>query len=245
MRSDRTIACRLAFLARLGCNAALALGVVAAPAYAAPPCQFDRPMGSSSGSVGTYSTTLMQAYVSCNNPGGNVPNATTVTGVVPSCAPPETFHQQSGSPANGWRFSQNPGSGSYGKVYMKRTTAGPNLPGFPQTQRDLYMKLTLRGIVSGGNTNNPATGNGSLLAVVRITTEDYENGPMTVIDFPLSFVVPMNNGSATVVKKLGDLLIDLGQPRLPDCSLIEVVSISIRDPNGDVLAVPGIKLRDR
>ena len=47
------------------------------------------------------------------------------------------------------------------------------------------------------------------------------------------------------MKKLGDVMIGLGQPRFPDCSLIEVVSISIIDPNGDILAVPGIKLRDR
>ena len=242
MRSDRTMSCRLASLAQAGCSAALTLGVVAAPVHAAPPCQFDRPMGSSSGSVGTITTTLMQAYVSCGNPGGNTPNVTTAGGV-PSCAPPETFHQQDGSPVNGWRFSQNPGSGSYGKVYMKRTTAGPNLSGFPQTQRDLYVKLYLRGIVDGGN--NPGSGTGSLEAVLRVTMEDYQNGEMTVVDFPFSFSVPMTNGSATVVKKLGDVMTGISQPHFPDCSMIEVVSISIRDPAGNIFAVPGIKLRDR
>src|SRR5690242_11786085 len=72
------------------------------PTRVAAQCAFNGPHGSS-GTTAYFSSTLVRAFVSCGNPGGNTPNATSVGGV-PTCQPVETFHQQAGSPAGGWRF---------------------------------------------------------------------------------------------------------------------------------------------
>ena len=45
------------------------------------------------------SRALVQAFVSCNNPGGNTPNATTEAGTVPTCYPAETFTSAGPLPA--------------------------------------------------------------------------------------------------------------------------------------------------
>ena len=60
----------------------------------------------------------MQAFVACGG-AEETPNTTTETGTVPSCYPARTFHENAGSPANGWLW----GPKSQGSISL---TAGKN-----------------------------------------------------------------------------------------------------------------------
>jgi len=74
------------------------VGMAASAAHAQ--CDFQHPKKASK-----LQSNLVQAFVSCNNPGGNTPNNTTGGGI-PSCSPPETFSNQAGNCNNGgwvWR----------------------------------------------------------------------------------------------------------------------------------------------
>jgi hypothetical protein len=208
------------------------------PTRAAAQCAFNGPHGSS-GSTAYFVSSLVRAFVSCGNPGGNTPNATSVGGI-PTCQPVETFHQQAGSPSGGWRFDNG---SSYGVVKIKRTTGGDNAP-FPPTLRDAVVYLKMYHIAQeGGGPGHFANGKGTVQMVFRITSDDYANGDMTYVDFPAGFGFTLNGGSVYMTKKLGDLMKDISQPRFPDCTSIEVVSVWVVDPNGNVFAVPGVKLQ--
>ena len=200
-------------------------------------CAFNRPLGSSS-YTGLVSTSLVRAFVSCNNPGGNVPNTVGIFGLVPSCPPVENYHQRDGSPAGGWTFG--PGT-SYGRVQIKRTSGGANLV-YPPTARDAAIVLKLYHIGRADGGPGFASGSGSVLIMVRATTNEYESGDMTMIDFPLSFGFTLTGGSVSMTKKVGDVLMGIppGLPRFPDCTTLEIVSVAVKDPNGNVFAVPGV-----
>lgn len=205
---------------------------------AQPTCEFDRPFASSS-YTGYFKSSLVRAFVPCNNPGGNTPNATTITGSVPTCYPVEDFHEQAGSPAGGWEFHSGT---SYGTVTVKRAKGvGPNL-GFPPPRLDAVIEVKLYHI---GSTDEAgfADGTGTVQVVIRVTTQDYSEDDMTVIDFPFGFPIALSsgNGSGFATKKVGDALFDLDSPRFTDCTSFEVVSIAVRDPNGTVFAVPGVR----
>src|SRR6188472_2553799 len=120
----------------------LSFTVLAATAFTPPPaaaqCVFNMPNGSSS-YVGTLSMSLVRAFVSCNNPGGNTPNSETATGLY-SCQPVETFDEHAGSPSGGWEFGT---SSSYGRVTIKRSSGGANLGGFPTTLHDAAVTVKL------------------------------------------------------------------------------------------------------
>src|SRR5687767_5374864 len=169
---------------------------------AQPTCEFDRPFASSS-YIGAFKSSLVRAFVSCNNPGGNTPNATTITGTVPTCYPVENFHEQAGSPAGGWEFHSGT---SYGTVTINRAKGvGPNL-GFPPPRLDAAIAVKLYHI---GSSDGPgfASGTGTVQVVLRATTQDYSGDDMTVIDFPFGFPISLNggNGSGYVTKKVGDV----------------------------------------
>jgi hypothetical protein len=211
------------------------LGIVAAaaPAPATAQCVFDLPNGSSS-YVGSITTSLVRAFVSCNNVGGNAAGSQSQAGV-PTCQPVETIDQHNGTA--GWRFG--PGT-SYGRLSITRASA--NYPDFPLTLRDAAVKLKLYHIDStdGGS----ASGNGSLWLILRATFDDPIGGDMTAFDFPYYFNFTLSgSGSVSLTKKLGEVLAELDQPPFPDCTSIELVSAFIRDPNGNTFAVPGMKIK--
>ena len=216
---------------------ALAAALVV-PSSVGAQCAFDRPNGSSS-YIGSYTSSLVRAYVSCNNPGGNPANTTTVGGI-PSCWPTEDFGQYAGSPPNGWRFSNGIGS-STGKVQIRRTSGGANLGGLPSTLRDTAVKVKLYHIAR--NSGGYASGTGNVQLLLRVTTQDYLGDDMTVIDFPFGFPIALSsgNGSGFATKKIGDALFDLDNPRFTDCTSFEVVDVTVRDPNGTAFAVPGVR----
>lgn len=211
--------------------AVLALGFTAAMANAAgPQCAYEHPK-----KAGGLKSSMVQAMVSCNNPGGNTPNSTTEGGV-PTCAPPETFHQQNGNQAGGWFWDE---SKAKGDVSFK--AAKNKLPSQPPDSADLAVQLKMSGLQQGSvSASAPANGPGVLATVARATLKDRLNGDMTVVDFPAGFDVQAVDGKISKKTTANDLLVNtLGQPALPSCSSIEVVSVAVVDPNGDNFATMG------
>jgi hypothetical protein len=208
------------------------------PTTVSAQCAFDRPNGST-GYIASYTSSLVRAFVSCNNPGGNVPNSTTVGGTIPTCWPAEDFGQHAGLPSNGWNFS-NGLSSSTGKVQIKRTSGGENPGGMEPTSRDTVVKVKLYRIAR--NSGGYASGTGSVQVNLRVTTQDYLGDDMTVIDFPFSMPITLSSyGTGSASKKVGDILRGLSQPRWSDCTSVEILSVTVLDPNGDLFAVSGVR----
>ncbi len=237
--------------------AVLALGFTATIASAA--CNVEHPK-----KAGQLSSNLVQAFVSCGNPGGNTPNSTTEGGV-PTCAPPQTFHEQSGSPAGGWLWDEAKGQGKVQFKAAKNKVVSPLNP-VPNTA-DLAVQASMSGVLDENGPAGPSSG--TLATVARATLEDRggvcaggpnagaacstnsqcpgsfcDGTPMTVVDFPAGFALPMSGGKAKIKTSANVLLNGIGQPGLPGCSTIEVVSVTVTDPNGDTFANIGTFLPD-
>jgi hypothetical protein len=81
--------------------------------------------------------------------------------------------------------------------------------------------------------------NGTLSTVARATLNDATVGLATVIDFPAGFPVAVVNGKINLKTSANVLLNGLGLPGLASCSVVEVVSIQLLDPNGNPFGVMG------
>jgi hypothetical protein len=177
-------------------------------------------------------SSLVQAFVSCNNPGGNTPNATTETGTVPTCYPATTLHQQAGSPPLGWLW----GPKSKGDISF---SAGKNKVQHPLNTDpnavDLKIKIGIKNILD--NTGDADGTNGTVQTVARATLIDRAATQlMTVIDFPTGFGIPVTKGKVNKKTSATVILNGLSQPALPACTTIEVVSVLVKDPNGNTFA---------
>lgn len=225
--------------------AALALGGAGIASAASVPCAVNYPHPAQAKSI---KAALTQAFVSCNNPGGNVPNATTETGTVPTCYPAETFHENAGSPAGGWLWGPK-GSGSITfKAGKNKLLANPSDPNDPYPQNtdpnavDLYIQIKMGDI---RNNNGLANGfPGAVQSVARATFVDRvtNNAPMTVIDFPTGFPIQPENGKISKKTSAAAILDGLNQPALPACTNIELISVLVKDPNGNTFANLGTYL---
>lgn len=211
--------------------AALALGTASIASAAAPACAVTYAHPASAKQV---KASLVQAFVSCNNPGGNVPNATTETGTVPTCYPAETYHENAGSPALGWTWGPK-GKGDITFKAGKNKVVGP-LNTDP-TASDLSISLKMADI--NDNTGLATGTNGTVATVTRATFADraeFALGAMTVIDFPTSFGITVDGGKVSKKTSATVILNALSQPALPACTTIEVVSVLVKDPNGNPFA---------
>jgi len=223
--------------------AALALGTASIASAAATPCgaTYQHPV-----SAKQIKASLVQAFVSCNNPGGNTPNATTETGTVPTCYPAETYHENAGSPSLGWTWGPK-GKGDITFKAAKNKLCGP--PDYAQNscatladQVDLSISIKISDIRD--NTGLASLTNGSVSTVARATLIDRaeQTAPMTVIDFPTGFGIGVTNGKVSKKTSATVILDGLSQPALPPCTTIEVVSVLVKDPNGNSFANLGTYL---
>ncbi len=214
--------------------AVLAIGFTANAARAQG-CGFNHPK-----KTVTFKANFVQAFVSCGNPGGNTPNATTGGGV-PSCKPPETFNQQAGDPPNGWFFDTRNGSA---RITIKPTREPYRLAPNPLNPvgetGDLHIQFAISNVLDQAGR---ASGNGTLSTVARATLRDRQGTPslgddvpMTVIDFPAPFPFSIINGSAHIDTSADALLNGIGQNGLPHCASIELVSVTVGDENGNTFA---------
>jgi hypothetical protein len=224
--------------------AAVGFAFVASGAHAQfvdPVCGFEHP-----NKAKELRSSLVQAYVSCGNPGGNTPNDTTESGV-PSCSPPETYTTEAGAPLNGWHFDFRHGHGDASFKAARNHLAGPSNP--PGDTADVAVTLRLAGIIDAAG---PASGSGTLSTLSRATLRDRNgtpgnNGddvPMTVIDFPAPFPFTLANGQAKLRTSANVVLNGIGTS-LPFCTSIEVVDLSISDENGNRFASMGTFLPAR
>lgn len=211
--------------------AVLALGFAASSARAA--CDFEHPKKAKK-----FQANLVQAFVSCGNPGGNSPNATTEGGV-PTCQPPETFNQKAGSPASGWLWDEAKGQGAVAIKSSPVPLVVPpnNVLNPPGDTTDLAVAVKLKGVLDAAG---PASGTGALATVARATLDDRAGGSMTVIDFPAAFPLTLTAGAGKLKTSADALLNGIGQPGLPGCTSIETVSILVTDENGNTFANVGL-----
>ncbi len=188
---------------------------------------------------------LTQAFVSCNNPGGNVPNATTQTGTVPTCYPAETYHENAGSPNTGWTWGPK-GKGDISfKAGRNKLCGGVVYPmndcGLDES--DLYIQVKISDIRdNSGIATEPNVGSVATVARATFVDRAEQSAPMTVIDFPTGFGIPVVNGKVSKKTSATEILAVLNQPALPQCTVIEVVSVLVKDPNGNTFASMGTYL---
>lgn len=223
--------------------AVLTVGFAASLAQAQ--CSFEHPK-----KAVKLQSNLVQAFVSCGNVGGNSPNTNTEGGV-PTCQPPETFNEQQGSPANGWLWTEDKSQGKVSfkaKAVCTAVSTGTTLPPCnpasplntgPPASADLEVKLDLKAVEDTLSAGDGANGSGSMATSARATLDDRAAGDMTVIDFPADFPFNLVDGKAKLKTSADALLNAISQPGLPPCSSIEVVSITVKDENGNGFANMG------
>ena len=225
--------------------AVMALGLTAGTASAA--CSIKHPYVAS-----YFKVSVVQAFVSCGNLGGNSPNVTTEGGI-PACTPPVTFDEQAGSPVDGWRFHTAVGKGTlnmtprtYPACVKQGTTLSAACADNPLNPvgdtDDLRVNLDLRHIIADDSPGG-ASGTGALMIYLRATLMDRASGPMTLVDFPASFPFTLLLGSVSLRTSVDALLNMIGQPGLPHCSSLEVMWISVLDENGNAFGNMGAFLR--
>jgi hypothetical protein len=185
---------------------------------------------------------LVQAFVSCGNPGGNTVNATTETGTVPTCYPAQTYNEQAGSPNAGWLWGpKSQGTISFKAGKNKITTYDNGTKTNPPGAVDLFIQIKMSDIRNAGG---PADGStGSVATVARATLIDRANDElMTVIDFPTGFPIVVEPGGKVKKKTSATEILNglsAPQPALPRCTTIEVVSVLVKDQPGNVFANMG------
>jgi hypothetical protein len=242
--------------------AVLALGFSASLASAQ--CAYQHPKKAKQ-----FAGDFVQAMVSCGNPGGNTPNTTTEGGV-PTCQPPESYNEQAGNPANGWRWrdpvSECVGGANDGEdcTVASECPGGVCPPGDADGTASVKFKAAKNKVVhplitDPANTADLAVqfkaskiydaagladGTGTLATVARATLEDRMGGDMTVVDFPAGFPFQLSAGKANLKTTANTLLTGIGQPGLPGCTAIEVVSVLIDDENGNHFGNLGTFLPD-
>jgi hypothetical protein len=188
---------------------------------------------------------LVQAFVSCNNPGGRIANSETETGTA-TCYPAETFahfNNAGAVPQGTWTWGpKSQGSVSFKAGKNKLITASTQMlsPEEQANARDLYISLKMSdirnedGVLIGGDP--PAL----FVAYIRTTLIDRaESKVMTQFDLPIFFGFRATKGSVNVKTSATELLEVYSQPALPRCSQIELIDVTIRDPNGNRFARPG------
>jgi len=228
--------------------AVFVVGMAASAAHAQ--CAFQHPK-----KAGKLQSNLVQAMVSCGNPGGNTVNSMT-EGNVPACKPPQTFSNKAGNDSSGgWKWDPEKAQGKLTFKAKKSCAAkgqGTAVPACnpssplntgPPPAADLEVDMTLKGIVSGpGAGTGPASGTGNLATVARATLDDRMNGDVTVVDFPAGFPFSLADGKVNMKTSADALLNAIGQPGLPPCTSIELVTVRVVDSLGDTFAVMGTYL---
>ena len=146
-------------------------------------------------------------------------------GGLPSCKPAETFREAAGSPTAAWTW----GPKSSGSVSLQAKNA------------DLLLVVKLSDIRDG---TGLVTGMGHVLVLMRVTLFDASIGSMSVIDFPLGWSLPVENGKANLKTTLGARV--PAEPYIADligsCRSFEILTVLVKDPTAAGFASSGFFL---
>jgi hypothetical protein len=169
---------------------------------------------------------MVQAFAPCGQPDwdgfpGQPPNTFTLGGI-PACSPPQTYHQLSGSPANGWVLDA-----ASGRARLRLDQQS--------TPTDIRIRLEVDNVRDGTGAFAPEGSRGDLVVVLRITLDDSAGGDMTTIDIPMAspLFISSATGDGIIDTTLNARLAVLGQPPLPTCTQVELVHAYLLDPFSD------------
>lgn len=220
--------------AGFGALAALLLAGLGAASSAAAPCGFEHPKRATG-----FHAALVQAHWGCAPVVSSCCGlANTATeGGIPACEPPATFVQHGGAQSDAWRW----GPQGQGRVSIAARTN--TVPSYPADSADLAIRLKVTDLrtLDGHRADNE----GTLGLVLRATVRDRVGGAMTIVDFPLAAPAAAANGRVNVKTTLNTLMQE--NPvftSFPGCTSLEIESLVLQDPNGDIFASPGIFLPD-
>jgi hypothetical protein len=219
----------------------MASGAHALTGFEDPVCGFEHPKKAKE-----VKGSLVQAFVSCGNPGGNPINDTTESNTQ-SCSPPETYAEQSGNSPNDWHWDHEKGQGTVSFKAAKNKIESPANLNPEDDTADVAVSLKLQGIVDISAAPDGASGTGAIATLSRATLRDRQgtggdnsdDQPMTVIDFPVSFPFDLIDGKANLKTTANALLNPANIGSLPKCTSIEVVDITVFDEEDNVFAHMG------
>lgn len=204
------------------------LGLAAQSAQAQ--CSFDEPIKAK----GTKSS-FIRAYAVCVG-GITFPasNTSTMAGV-PGCTPPFQL-----SP---YFFANDKSSCSF-KSGQK--LEDPCSDGSPVPCANLKISAKCSGVLNPDASTPTGLPGWAMNTVARATFDDNSSGDMTVINFPAQFAFPQASGGKFKLKSsTNDLLNALFGPgsALPTCTAIQLISVAIADPAGNIFAALGSSTR--
>ena len=212
---------------KLSAVLAAAASLFAGDAFAQ--CAFDGPAKAYG-----LTTSLVRAFAGCPAGSFPAPNSQTGTGV-PTCSPPYAH-----SP---YEFDDS----SYCKVRLRAKLEDPCSTGSSSPCTGITGSISCERIMQpGGNGMIPAHTHGWVLSmVVRVTLDDLDLGDMTVIDFPIRIQLKGPSGG----KLIDDFRLESNTLSLddliPPCAEVELVSMSLQDPDGMPFAKIGGGARPR
>ena len=209
--------------------AVLGLGVYAGNAHAA--CSYN------TGTAKGVKSTFVRAYAPC--PGTEHPINTQTEGGTPACQP-ITPREIDG---DGTTFLFGPGGKCSGQTQAKLVSDCAKYGAESGPCSVTFVKNKCSGIVHGDGTTpidaeqtDGADAGWSLATLSRASFDDDTNGPMTVIDFPVTFLFSDPKAGKMQVKSnsIAALtpLVGANNADLPVCTSIELVDIVIKDPAG-------------
>jgi hypothetical protein len=233
-------ACRTSRVAAFGVGVLLSTWLAQAAFGAAScPAPFARPERAKK-----ISSSLVPAFVQCDSIFvGNAPNATTETGTVPSCYPAVTYHELAGNPPDGWLWGPKArGSVSF-KADVNRLVPPEHPLNTDPAARDLAISVAMKDVRTS-DSGAPSGIHGFAVVLVRATLIDRDEPsmPMTILDIPLTFEVPVFRGTIARKTSLTALLNGLMQPAFPPCTSLELLAFQVKDPNFNPFATMGAYL---
>lgn len=208
-------------------TAVAAIGFYAGSASAQ--CSFDEPAKAKG-----IKSSMVRAYAGCPSLTFLAPNTTTMAGV-PGCAAPAAI--------SAYTFDDKKGKCDI-KTGQKLEAPCSDGSGVPCANLSLQVKCGGLNEPDGVTPNNDI---GWILnTIARATFNDNSNGDMTVIDFPAQFPLPaVSGGKVKGSFTTNELLNGLFGPgsALPGCTAIELITVKIADPAGNVFASLGTSTR--
>jgi hypothetical protein len=205
-----------------------------AAAQADAQCAFDGPAKAKG-----MKTSLVRSYAGCPSITFPAPQSQTETNV-PTCAPPFAHSV--------FQFNNKSGKCDF-KTSAKLEAPCSNLSG--DNCMNMSVQAKCSGIVAADGVT-PIDGldnfgaGWALTTVTRATLNDPGNGDMTVIDFPVQIGFPLaSKGKIGFKDNTNEILDRLGLSALPECTQLEVISLSVQDPDGQPFAKIGASTRPK